>query len=121
MSKRRVDPFVPPSPLDETEGEILALVAAGRQRGYLTYEELNTAEPEQAPCPAMMDRILQTLDLEKIRVIDGGDAKRLEEQAAQARGEIPPAVEDGGASALDLPITTEKIDDPVRMYLTQMG
>ena len=37
MSKRRVDPFVPPSPLDETEGEILALVAAGRQRGYLLH------------------------------------------------------------------------------------
>ncbi|MCB9826466.1 MAG: RNA polymerase sigma factor RpoD [Planctomycetes bacterium] len=126
---RRVDPFVPPSPLDETEPEILELVETGKKRGYLTYEELNTAEPEQAPCPAMMDRILQTLDLQKIEVIDGGDAVRREREAALARGELPP--EDppptrrgkGGAteSALDLPITTEKIDDPVRMYLTQMG
>ncbi|MGE0192088.1 MAG: RNA polymerase sigma factor RpoD [Planctomycetota bacterium] len=126
---RRVDPFVPPSPLDETEPEILELVETGKKRGYLTYEELNTAEPEQAPCPAMMDRILQTLDLQRIEVIDGGDAVRREREAALARGELPP--EDppptrrgkGGAteSALDLPITTEKIDDPVRMYLTQMG
>ena len=65
---RRVDPFVPPSPLDETEPEILELIETGKKRGYLTYEELNTAEPEKAPCPAMMDRILQTLDLEEIEV-----------------------------------------------------
>ena len=87
---RRVDPFVPPSPLDETEPEILELVETGKKRGYLTYEELNTAEPEQAPCPAMMDRILQTLDLQKIEVIDGGDAVRREREAALARGELPP-------------------------------
>ncbi len=119
---RRVDPFVPPSPLDETEPEIVALIETGKKRGYLTYEELNTAEPEQAPCPAMMDRILQTLDLEQIEVLDGDDARRRERARALARGEMP---EDDGsgdkASALDLPITTEKIDDPVRMYLTQMG
>ncbi len=36
----------------------------------------------------------------------------------------PELVDDGDPNAesvLDLPITTEKIDDPVRMYLTQMG
>ncbi|MDA1195645.1 MAG: RNA polymerase sigma factor RpoD [Planctomycetota bacterium] len=119
---RRVDPFVPPSPFDETEAELLTLIDTGRKRGYLTYEELNTAEPELAPCPAMMDRILQTLDLQRIEVIDGGDARRRERDAAIARGE---QIDDGlpadGESSLDLPISTEKIDDPVRMYLTQMG
>ncbi len=119
---RRVDPFVPPSPLDETEAEITALIETGRKRGYLTYEELNTAEPELAPCPAMMDRILQTMDLENIEIIDGGVAERRERAAALARGELPDLDGDAdGESALDLPITTEKIDDPVRMYLTQMG
>ncbi len=118
---RRVDPFVPPSPLDETEPEIVALIETGEKRGYLTYEELNTAEPEKAPCPAMMDRILQTLDIKQIEVIDGDDAKIRERRAAAARGEPPPESGDGKESALDLPITTEKIDDPVRMYLTQMG
>ena len=116
---RRVDPFVPPSPLDETEPEILELIETGKKRGYLTYEELNTAEPEKAPCPAMMDRILQTLDLEEIEVLDGDDAARRERQRALARGTLVP--EDDGESALDTPISTEKIDDPVRMYLTQMG
>ena len=119
---RRVDPFVPPSPMDETEAEIRTLVETGKKRGYLTYEELNTAEPEEAPCPAMMDRILQTLDIERIEVIDGDDAKRREARQALARGELPPETgKKSKESALDLPISTEKIDDPVRMYLTQMG
>ena len=123
MSNRRVDPFVPPSPLDETEPEIQVLIERGLSLGFLTYQELNTDAPEEAPCPAMMDRILQSLDIAAIRVVDG-DArelkKRREAEAALAAKEVQagrPAVE----SALDLPITTEKIDDPVRMYLTQMG
>ena len=119
---KRVDPYVPPSPLDETEPEILALVETGKARGYLTYEELNTAEPEKAPCPAMMDRILLTMDLQDIEVVDGGVALHREKRAAKMRGEVPPPTDDDEeVSALDLPITTEKIDDPVRMYLTQMG
>ena len=128
---RRVDPFVPPSPLDEIEKDILVLIETGKKRGYLTYEELNTAEPELAPCPAMMDRILQRLDLENMEVLDGGVAEARERRRALERGAA--SGEDGRsgsqvereadklASALDLPITTEKIDDPVRMYLTQMG
>ncbi|MDJ0973792.1 MAG: RNA polymerase sigma factor RpoD [Planctomycetota bacterium] len=118
---RRVDPFVPPNPLDEIEPEILELVTVGKKRGYLTYEELNTAEPEKAPCPAMMDRILQRMDLERIELLDGDDAKRRERNLALARGELSEDAKDGKESALELPITTEKIDDPVRMYLTQMG
>jgi RNA polymerase primary sigma factor len=121
---KRVDPYVPPSPLDETEPEILALLEEGRKKGYLTYEELNTAEPEKAPCPAMMDRILQTIDLHRIEVVDGGVAVLRERRAARERGDVPPPTDADGRerqSALDLPITTEKIDDPVRMYLTQMG
>ncbi|MFM8979833.1 MAG: RNA polymerase sigma factor RpoD [Planctomycetia bacterium] len=118
---KRVDPYVPPSPLDETEAELLALVATGKARGYLTYEELNTAEPEKAPCPAMMDRILLTMDLHGIEVVDGGVHAQREARARAARGEVPPPSRDDKPSALDLPITTEKIDDPVRMYLTQMG
>ena len=109
---RRIDPFVPPSPLDETEADILVLIGTGKKRGYVTYEELNTSEPELAPCPAMMDRILQTMDLERIEVIDGGDAKKRERLAAEARGEF--ADDDGSSrkeSVLDLPITSEKIDD----------
>ena len=119
---QKVEALVPPSPLDEIEREITALVETGRAKGYLTYEEMNTSLPEEAPSPEMMDRILMVVDLAGVEIIDGGDAKVRERAAARARGEPePPSKNAGKPSALDLPITTEKIDDPVRMYLTQMG
>ncbi|MCC7137693.1 MAG: RNA polymerase subunit sigma-70, partial [Planctomycetes bacterium] len=114
--------LVPPSPLDPWEADILALLTRAKEKGYLTYEELNTAAPELAPSPEMMDRILMVLDLNTIEVVDGDVGVVRERAAARARGEPPPPDKrDGKPSALDLPITTEKIDDPVRMYLTQMG
>ena len=119
---QKVEALVPPSPLDEIEREITALVETGRAKGYLTYEEMNTSLPEEAPSPEMMDLILMVVDLAGVEIIDGGDAKVRERAAARARGEPePPSKNAGKPSALDLPITTEKIDDPVRMYLTQMG
>ena len=114
--------LVPPSPLDPWEADILALLTRAKEKGYLTYEELNTAAPELAPSPEMMDRILMVLDLNTVEVVDGDVGVVRERAAARARGEPPPPDKrDGKPSALDLPITTEKIDDPVRMYLTQMG
>jgi RNA polymerase primary sigma factor len=125
-----VEPLVPPSPLDAWEPDITALLEAAKRKGYLTYEELNTAIPEEAPSSEMMDRILQVLDLNKVEVIDGDLARRRERAAAMERGEIPsPPTPDEkkrreierAMAALDATLTTEKIDDPVRMYLTQMG
>jgi len=120
----RVEALVAPSPLDPWEPEIQALISAGKAKGYLTYEELNTAPPEEAPSPEMMDRILMVLDLVGSDIIDGSYSRARDRAAARARGEPEPVAvpeKDRKPSALDLPITTEKIDDPVRMYLTQMG
>ncbi len=122
--------LVPPSPLDPWEPDIVALLERAKQKGYLTYEELNTAIPEQAPSSEMMDRIIQVLDLNKVDVVDGGLGHRRERAASIARGEVPPAPPEDtrrkaeiarAMAALDATLTTEKIDDPVRMYLTQMG
>src|SRR5436190_6619586 len=102
----KVEGLVPPSPLDAWESEIQVMIATGKAKGYLTYEELNTALPEEAPSPEMMDRILMVLDLAAIEIIDGGDARVRERAAARARGEVEPMVpeKDRKPSALDLPI-----------------
>src|SRR5687768_1639354 len=119
----RIEGLVPPSPLDPSEPEIVALLDQGKAKGYLTYEELNTAAPELAPSPEMMDRILMVLDMNGVEIVDGSVGDVRERAAARARGEglESESVGNKKPSALDLPITTEKIDDPVRMYLTQMG
>jgi RNA polymerase primary sigma factor len=69
----------------------------------------------------MMDRILLCLDVEGSDVVDGDVGVQRERRAAREAGHAPPPEKPGKPSVLDLPIGTEKIDDPVRMYLTQMG
>jgi RNA polymerase primary sigma factor len=123
-----VEPLVPPSPLDAWDADIEELVARGRAKGWLTYEELNTSIPEEAPSPERMDRILMAMDLAGLEVVDGLEGHRRERAAARARGEpeAPPLGANGRAlaprpSALDQPLPKERIDDPIRLYLTQMG
>jgi RNA polymerase primary sigma factor len=110
---------VSPSPLDEVEPEIRALVERGRGKGYLTYHELNPGAPEKAPSPEMIDRMLMIVDLAGVDVIDGGE---ITGRGGPTRPR-PAAGERGGESggALAKSFVAERIDDPVRMYLTQMG
>ena len=120
---KRVDPYVPPSPLDETEREILELVQVGKAAATSPTRSSTRPRPRRPRRPAMMDRIL----------LDDGPAgdrgRRRRRRTPSARRGPPrraatcrrPATRPEKPSALDLPITTEKIDDPVRMYLTQMG
>ena len=115
------DVFVPPSPLDPWEPEVRALVRLGKTKGYLTYDELNTAPPEEAPSSPMMDRILAIVDRAGVEVIDVPQARARERAAAPKPKDLDPSLVEKKPSALDLPNTTEKIDDPVRIYLTQMG
>jgi RNA polymerase primary sigma factor len=84
-----------------------ALFDRGRARGFLTYEELNEALPDDAVSADRIDQVLVMLDEQGIDIIDEADA---EERAAAAR---PSSTDD------DEP--AERVDDPVRMYLTQMG
>ncbi|NBB94654.1 MAG: RNA polymerase sigma factor RpoD [Planctomycetes bacterium] len=97
------------------------LVAQGKARGYLTYEELNEQLPDDTASPDQLDKLLMQLDELGIEIIDESEVARREEFADGS--------EDGGekgggkdsaekaAQALD----ARRIDDPVRMYLTQMG
>ncbi len=96
---------------------IKKLIAKGKKRGYLTYEEMNEDLPDEAVSPDRLDSLLMTLDELGIELIDEMEAKRrmpFEEQTGDAvvktkkkKNELEPEV--------------KRIDDPVRMYLTQMG
>lgn len=120
----------------DTEGLIKALVARGKKRGFLTYEEMNDALPDDAVSPSRLERILGTLDEMGVRLVDEDD---VEVRRANKRGEdfeedVEVASEGGtrdgedGAAApeglqkeLAEAEASRRIDDPIRMYLTQMG
>ena len=59
----------------DTEQLIKALIARGKKRSFLTYEEMNDALPDDAVSPSRLERILGTLDEMGVRLIDEDDAE----------------------------------------------
>src|ERR1700757_3746355 len=94
------------------------LLEQGKDKGYLTYSQVNDYLPDDAVNPEKLDQLLLVLEEHGIELIDESEAEERE------AGPAPNAAEDARAE-LDLQFLDEedsrRIDDPVRMYLTQMG
>jgi len=109
------------------ETAIKALLEKGKKRGYLTYEEMNADLPDEAISPNRLDSLLMTLDDLGVQLLDEADlAKRQQEDFAES--DAGPAQTKGAGTRADRFLERElvepevkRIDDPVRMYLTQMG
>src|SRR5947209_13991489 len=96
-----------------------ALLDSGKDKGYLTYSQVNEYLPDDAVNPEKLDQLLLVLEEQGIELIDESEAEEREAgPAGPSRGEETPG-------ELDLSFIeeedTRRIDDPVRMYLTQMG
>ena len=105
--------------LDKYEEDIDKLIDTGKEKGYLTYGEVNDLLPGDITTPDDLDDLLTTINTQGIDVLSGeerrGRGERGEEREVEA-GEESDDVE------LDLsPGTLEKTNDPVRMYLREMG
>jgi RNA polymerase primary sigma factor len=112
--------------MKELEDKLRSLIQDGKTRGFLTYDRINRALPQNIISGDKLHEILARLLDEGIEVVEGEEADEREFQANLKVVEPPPEPEEVETSvALDdyVPAasTTEKIDDPVRMYLTQMG
>jgi len=95
------------------EPQVKALFDLGKQKGYLTYGEMNEMLPDDIVSADRLDQILMELDEAGIDLVDEADVV----DNAYAREE---ATETGKKVADDENVS-RRIDDPVRMYLTQMG
>ena len=104
--------------------EVKGLIERGKQKGFLTYEELNDFLPDDIVSPEYIDEILLTLDEKGVELVDDRDIEGT--AAGLIPAEEPDVVEKVPARPrkprMEAPApTTERIDDPVRIYLTQMG
>src|SRR5512142_436051 len=113
------------------------LLAKGKKKGFLTYEEINEALPDDAVSAKQLEKVLSTLDEMGISLIDENDAEAqamvkgdedFEEDIVLPEDEEGPereAAEPEEEEALEKEFveseTSHRIDDPIRMYLTQMG
>lgn len=98
-------------------GEFKVLIALGKKKGYLTYEEVNKCLDEEITTAEQIERVLSVLDGLDIEIID---APR---EAGRPRAKKVLGSPSGGAEVeVDLsPAPVGRTDDPVRMYLREMG
>src|SRR5579871_2033921 len=99
--------------LDIVAAAIKKMLARGRERGYVTYDELNAALPPDQVSSEQIEDTMTTLSELGVSVIEGEDndepaAAEAEEGEGESRGNLDD--DDIG-----------RTDDPVRMYLREMG
>ncbi len=118
-----------------TEQHIKTLIEKGEKQGFLTYDEMNKALPEEAVSPTRLDSLLATLDEMGVDLLDEAHAQKqqedeeFDEDQPQEQLEHEEETEDEDQVEVDKllekqllePETSRRIDDPIRMYLTQMG
>jgi len=98
--------------------DIKKLIDAGKEKGYLTYNEVNDLIPHDLHSPEDLDDLLTTIGTQGIDLLEGS---KLPSSALDKRFEAEVEGE-GDEVELDLtPGALEKTNDPVRMYLREMG
>jgi RNA polymerase primary sigma factor len=97
---------------DKFEGDLDSLIEVGKEKGYLTYGDVNDILPDELGSADDLDDLITTIGTQGIDLLDSpkfGSDKDFE-------------LEEGEDVELDLtPGTLEKTNDPVRMYLREMG
>ena len=97
--------------LDTVAAGIKNLLARGRGRGYLTYDDLNAALPQGQVSSEQIEDTMTMLSELGINVIEGEESEEPgAAEVEEADGDMRGNLDDIG-----------RIDDPVRMYLREMG
>ncbi|TAJ33985.1 RNA polymerase sigma factor RpoD, partial [Bosea sp. (in: a-proteobacteria)] len=135
----QVAPDAPPTTdgplLDLTDQAVRRMIKLAKKRGYVTYDELNEVLPSEEFSSEQIEDVLGQLSEQGINVVDNEDPEAAGEDRANRKEGAAAGDEDeveGGdlveASRQTLPTETkrnleptERTDDPVRMYLREMG
>ena len=113
--------------MEKLDEGLKTLLDLGKRRGFLTFDQVNDYLPDEASSPEKIHGLLESLDEMGIELINEDEA----ESRLLASGDLddepdelvdePVDEDDGELTPEDLDEISRRIDDPVRMYLTQMG
>ncbi|WP_088183207.1 RNA polymerase sigma factor RpoD [Sphingobium sp. Z007] len=112
--------------LDLNEASVKKLIARAKKRGYITYDELNNALPQDQMSSEQIEDVMSALNDMGVNIVENeeasedGDEQREREDAEDAEDE---AGDDDGPKLITekKKETVDRTDDPVRMYLREMG
>ncbi|MFQ5424665.1 MAG: RNA polymerase sigma factor RpoD [Phycisphaerae bacterium] len=111
--------------VDPIELSVTELIDKGRQRGYLTWEEMNETLPDDAVHPDKLESILHRLDELGIDMLDEAEVEKKlsfgDDTTAGRKKDFNPNTVVATEEEFPVEAPSRRIDDPVRMYLTQMG
>jgi len=102
--------------LDISQAAIKKMISEARARGYITYDELNKALPPEQVSSEQIEDVMSMLSEMGINIIEDEDSDEAENSVV--------VVEEGAREVALAGASNEKLDrtdDPVRMYLREMG
>src|ERR1700730_17493829 len=106
-------------PDDLSDAAIKKLIRSAKKRGYVTHDQINSVLPSEEVNSEQIEGVLALLSEMGITLIETEDAEP-EEEGASGGGEIVEMKRSARAKVEKAP-PPERTDDPVRMYLREMG
>jgi RNA polymerase primary sigma factor len=103
--------------LDMSQAAVKKMIADARERGYITYEQLNTVLPPEQVSSEQIEDVMSMLSEMGINVIEDDEAEEGEVAGELVETSTSREVAVVGATTE----TLDRTDDPVRMYLREMG
>ena len=121
-------PDAPLPLLDLSDAAVKKMIKRAKKRGYVTYEQLNSVMPSEEVTSEQIEDVLAMMSEMGINVVETEEADADEEEGAR---EEPEEEESEGGDLVEVTPKTpakseakepsERTDDPVRMYLREMG
>ncbi|ETI64407.1 RNA polymerase sigma factor RpoD [Sphingobium sp. C100] len=113
--------------LDLNEASVKKLIARAKKRGYITYDELNDALPQDQMSSEQIEDIMAALNEMGVNIVENEEASEDGDEPQRDDSDdesTDDSAEDDGAPKLmteKKKETVDRTDDPVRMYLREMG
>ncbi|WBH17160.1 RNA polymerase sigma factor RpoD [Sphingomonas radiodurans] len=109
--------------IDLNDAEIKKLVARAKKRGYITYDQLNSALPQDQMSSDQLEDIMSALNEMGVNIVENEEAGEDgdEQEAAEDEVETVDADQENAPVVEKKKETIDRTDDPVRMYLREMG
>jgi len=108
--------------IDLNDVAIKKLIARAKKKGVITYDELNEALPQDQMSSEQIEDIMSAISEMGVNIVENADSDDDEEEEKEPEEEIDPLDDAGPRPAVATKKeAVDRTDDPVRMYLREMG
>ncbi|MEQ8388611.1 MAG: RNA polymerase sigma factor RpoD [Alphaproteobacteria bacterium] len=107
--------------IEEADANVKKLLTLGKERGYVTYDEVNKALPQDKTASEQIEDTMAALSEMGISIVESDSDAEDEDADAKDKGDGADDDEDGSKAGNLSDDDVGRTDDPVRMYLREMG